>query len=261
MKKCSECKIVKDHGEFAKRSSSKDGLDSMCLLCKKERSKLYRDKIKSENANKNIVTVLKKVCTVCRCEKDASCFGRCLTFKDGLRYECYDCRNLKARHKYITNLDFRKGESVRFAKMYLDNRDVLLERAKKWSALNPDKKVAQTHRRRAKLYGQIDFDLPINFIDILREKQNDKCAYCLVENVKLTIDHMVPLSRGGKHCFDNIVLSCQRCNSSKNSKTLLEWLLFNNTLQSEGINSDVLVTICNNIIKLMIILENKKKVC
>ncbi len=50
------------------------------------------------------------------------------------------------------------------------------------------------------------------------------CQYCLGRfgMGDLTFDHVVPLSRGGKTCWENIVTCCRACNSQKGSKTLEE---------------------------------------
>lgn len=48
------------------------------------------------------------------------------------------------------------------------------------------------------------------------------CAYCDKE-AKLTLDHVIPLSKGGTHSKDNVVPACLHCNSSKGNKTLEEW--------------------------------------
>jgi 5-methylcytosine-specific restriction endonuclease McrA len=44
-----------------------------------------------------------------------------------------------------------------------------------------------------------------------------KCAYCGSDRVKLTIDHIIPRSRGGRTCFENCVTSCKACNNKKGS--------------------------------------------
>ncbi|MCC6547176.1 HNH endonuclease [Candidatus Sumerlaeota bacterium] len=45
------------------------------------------------------------------------------------------------------------------------------------------------------------------------------CQYCGVRPDKesLTIDHVVPRSRGGRSTWENVVLACQSCNSKKGS--------------------------------------------
>ena len=56
------------------------------------------------------------------------------------------------------------------------------------------------------------------------EEYDYKCAYCGVEGIGLTIDHVVPLSKGGTCYIDNIVPACLSCNSKKRDKDLAEFL-------------------------------------
>lgn len=44
------------------------------------------------------------------------------------------------------------------------------------------------------------------------------CQYC-GSHEDLTIDHVVPSSRGGKTDFENCVTSCKKCNNRKDNKT------------------------------------------
>lgn len=49
------------------------------------------------------------------------------------------------------------------------------------------------------------------------------------------IDHVVPLSRGGTHDYDNLQCLCKSCNSSKGAKLMSEWSPSNdNSSVSEG---------------------------
>lgn len=49
------------------------------------------------------------------------------------------------------------------------------------------------------------------------------CAYC-GGSQHLSIDHLIPLHRGGEDCGENYVLACRRCNSSKGCKDVVQWL-------------------------------------
>jgi len=49
-------------------------------------------------------------------------------------------------------------------------------------------------------------------------KYGNRCL-CCGNSVKLTIDHIVPVSKGGTHTVDNIQPLCIRCNVSKFQKT------------------------------------------
>jgi 5-methylcytosine-specific restriction endonuclease McrA len=58
--------------------------------------------------------------------------------------------------------------------------------------------------------------------NMIKKMGNYTCAYC--GSIKdLTIDHVIPLSRGGEHVFDNLVCACKTCNGRKGNKTPEEW--------------------------------------
>jgi len=44
------------------------------------------------------------------------------------------------------------------------------------------------------------------------------CQYCGRESVGLTVDHVIPRSRGGSSHWDNIVAACAPCNRKKGSR-------------------------------------------
>lgn len=46
-----------------------------------------------------------------------------------------------------------------------------------------------------------------------------KCAYCGTNKQRLTIDHIIPRSRGGKSNFENCVAACKSCNLKKGGRT------------------------------------------
>lgn len=52
------------------------------------------------------------------------------------------------------------------------------------------------------------------------------CAYCrqLFQLDEMTLDHVVPVSRGGVHAIKNKVLACKKCNSRKANKLASEYL-------------------------------------
>ena len=48
------------------------------------------------------------------------------------------------------------------------------------------------------------------------------CQYCGTGSRDLTIDHVVPKHRGGRHEWENLVTACRGCNHRKGSKTVGE---------------------------------------
>ena len=52
-------------------------------------------------------------------------------------------------------------------------------------------------------------------------RDNNQCQYCANHFPldKLTMDHVLPKSRGGKNTWENLVTACMKCNQKKGSRT------------------------------------------
>ncbi|MCZ2808925.1 MAG: HNH endonuclease [Candidatus Bathyarchaeota archaeon] len=67
----------------------------------------------------------------------------------------------------------------------------------------------------------------INWSNSIREyvkerEKKDICIYC-GKRIDLTLEHILPRSRGGPDTTENAVFVCKSCNSSKGDKRLYEW--------------------------------------
>ena len=51
------------------------------------------------------------------------------------------------------------------------------------------------------------------------KRDNNKCQYCGATK-RLTIDHVIPKSKGGTDDWDNLVVACSSCNTKKSNKLL-----------------------------------------
>jgi 5-methylcytosine-specific restriction endonuclease McrA len=58
---------------------------------------------------------------------------------------------------------------------------------------------------------------PVTRREILR-RDHHSCQYCGSKK-SLTIDHVIPRSKNGKHSWDNVVIACHTCNSRKGDRT------------------------------------------
>jgi len=63
------------------------------------------------------------------------------------------------------------------------------------------------------------------------------CHYCgkHVPFKDITMDHLVPLARGGRSTKDNLVPSCKECNNLKRTMLPLEWEEYLEKLKNEGV--------------------------
>ena len=182
-----------------------------------------------------------KICLNNGCEKVAHSLGRCKKHYDQNRY-----------------LEIRESKLAR-EKIYREsNKDMLKIAQKRWRENNKERillKGRENYHDKKEYYDNSRAEWRKknrlkwnNYRSIrrAREKQNgiflilDKefkklnneiCFYCGSDN-KLTIDHIIPIVRGGQHSIGNILISCKTCNSQKGSKTIQEWRKLQLKLQS-----------------------------
>jgi 5-methylcytosine-specific restriction endonuclease McrA len=166
--------------------------------------------------------------------------GRCETTK---KYECFS-KNKNTRDKL--NVWCKSCMSD----YYGENRTIIKNRTQKWRESNPDahveykkiwqkteigktshnnsnKKYKTTPKGRAtnkssKFRRRLKGEVTSSVILGIMEKYNNICVYC--SNVATTIDHFVPLNKGGTHEEDNLVTACGSCNFSKGAKDPIEWM-------------------------------------
>jgi 5-methylcytosine-specific restriction endonuclease McrA len=173
---------------------------------------------------------MQKECRKCGEVKDVSEFNKHRRRKDGLSDWCKTCQS-----DYYKV--WRKSNKERLSEYHTtwceDNRE-------RWLQIRrvADKKYRQTERGKIyyrlknqnrnyrKKYNTTPGDrLTTTQIEYLTEIYTH-CAYC---DTPLTpdnthIEHIQPLSKGGAHSIDNVVLACKNCNLSKGAKTLDQWL-------------------------------------
>jgi len=67
-----------------------------------------------------------------------------------------------------------------------------------------------------------------------RKRSQGICYYCheSFPPKTLTMDHIVPMARGGKSVKSNIVPCCKACNSKKKQLLPLEWAAYMESLSS-----------------------------
>lgn len=70
----------------------------------------------------------------------------------------------------------------------------------------------------------------------LRRINGGICHYCgrQVGREALTMDHVVPLSRGGKSKKGNIVAACKECNNKKKYLLPIEWDAYLDSFQNQS---------------------------
>ncbi len=179
-----------------------------------------------------------KVCRVCLLEKESSYFYE----KKSI---CKTCQNAKDKEYYRKNRETKISKKKvynqsnvdkikKYQKHYRDkttekrlkyannwrkeNKDRLKKMNSSWQKRNPAKVVALSQRHRSlKMNAQGSYTAK-EWLELV-ELHDGKCVACGVKG-KLTVDHVVPLSKGGTNFIDNLQPLCSKCNSSKGTKTI-----------------------------------------
>lgn len=80
-------------------------------------------------------------------------------------------------------------------------------------------------RGRSKAYSHANKFVPHLTNRALFRRDGHICMYCgdQFKHADLTRDHIIPMSRGGKDTWENVVTACYRCNNQKGNRTPEEW--------------------------------------
>jgi 5-methylcytosine-specific restriction endonuclease McrA len=108
------------------------------------------------------------------------------------------------------------------AMQYLGRRPYFLRYNRLWRAANTQRAIEQRAQRRARVLHAPVIE-PIDRAAIIARDQGI-CYRCglLPTGRNLTLDHVVPLTRGGHHTADNLRVCCRSCNSRKWKHLLTE---------------------------------------
>ena len=201
-KKCTKCGEILHVSKFYKKKDCKYGVCSYCKKCNKKRNKEWREESGYEKKR----------------------------YEENKEY--YKVKNSKY---YDNNKEY-------FEEYYNENKEHLGELRKERYQKNKDKELEQS-----KIYHKNNPHIAFNGYCRRKEREekqgrgitkeqwrevmmffNWKCAYsdkCLGNNKDnmRTIDHIVPLDKGGENEIWNLVPMYRNYNTSKHTSNMLEW--------------------------------------
>lgn len=205
MKICPHCSQEKELSDFPKDKSRKDGRYIYCKICTSLKSK--------KNYNKNLIQ------------------NRELKRKQAIKNKVKN--NQRNKKWYEENKEYKKE----YTKNYRNkNKSWLKKYQKKWGKQNPENikinrnKYLKTikgketinqrnHNRKSRLRGAKG-NHTLKQWNELKARYNYTCVHCNKKEpeIKLTRDHIIPISKGGDNYIENIQPLCNSCNSRKKDK-------------------------------------------
>ena len=72
---------------------------------------------------------------------------------------------------------------------------------------------------RLSMYVRVPFKKIILSRKNILRRDGHRCQYCGRADLSLTIDHVMPVSRGGEDTWENLVCACVDCNNRKGDRT------------------------------------------
>lgn len=252
---CVACGIEKPVSEFSPNMGGY--LHSRCHACE---SALYHEQHANDynrqfRISRNAEGLQVRKCRICQMVKPIDAFqlqvGR-------HRAACKDCESLARKERYAANPEkyraeareygrtHREERSKRFKQWYGANRERNIARVIKWQnehlehrqawiAANADRRRAadrrycERHPERRRMIAHMRLSIIRATAGAYRmtkaeiiERDGTICYLCGVDFPPglLTIEHVIPLSRGGGHTPDNLRVACGPCNCRKGAKLL-----------------------------------------
>ncbi|KOU62050.1 hypothetical protein ADK57_25795 [Streptomyces sp. MMG1533] len=184
-------------------------------------------------------------------EPERACFGCDATFKawrTDQKYCTPDCGNRHRARRAIVYADLtprpcercgtvftpKQSTSVFCSRLcsrrvsYARYRPQRVAAAVAWGRANPElrRAIAAQYKAARRAWEKLNPDSvgvdSREWRKLVRHYRH-RCAYCGGNQGGLHMDHVVPLSRGGRHAIGNVLPACQGCNLAKGAKLVAEW--------------------------------------
>jgi len=220
IKVCTKCGLEKEATSeyFIRCKSNKDGLRCSCKQCMREYDHNRKENDKRIEYNKAYRGEHREFAK----EQQKLYYAENkeqISEKGKLSYiENRENELLQRKKYYYFN---KEKENMNNRNYYTQNRTKVNKKQKEYRENNTVVIVAISQRRRARKL-LLPCTLTIEQWEKIKLDFNNRCAYC---NRKLPLaqEHLIPLIHGGEYTTNNIIPSCQSCNSSKGSREFKDW--------------------------------------
>lgn len=222
-KLCRKCGEEKPLTEFHIDNTKTLGRSSYCKECKKKWHKTHK-----KIPPLQYISITTKKCSVCNEIKPVSEFNRDGNKLDGYGSLCKPCNIIYQKTYRDKNHDILVKKTH---ETYRRNRAVLLQKKREYNK-TPRGKVTKSrnhHIRRQRIKSNV-CSLTAEQWNKVLQNQNNRCNICgkvFCKSRPATMDHIIPVSKGGGLTFENVQALCRSCNCSKSAnydmKLIVSW--------------------------------------
>ena len=255
MKRCGHCRTTLPLENFVKNRSMTDGLQHYCRICSKEAKRKYRqsDKCKLTAQRYDRRPSLAKYAKsekfkiqqrhYHQSEKGKTTARLCQQrYRKTEKGKLYEQQYRRSESRKLSVRRYDKSEKGKLTKRRIAQSDNVKDYQRVFRKANKEKidayfrewlrtpegkeyMVRRNFQRRSSVLRTPVKELltPAEWREIKLNFHN-ACAYCGIpesSSVKLTRDHLFPVTKGGLHTKENIVPACQPCNARKGAKLLI----------------------------------------
>ena len=217
-KQCTKCGEWRDRSEFYRNRSRPDGLHGWCKPC------MQKTKREHQRANRDEYNAYQRQYREGRGEQWQEYSRRAYAkhgekIRAGVKKYYREVYSEKAKEN-ARRWNKQNPEKVKAAhrKHYESHREEKAAYARAWCQANREKRQAYYNNYRARKENN-GGSFTTKEWEELCAKYDYRCV-CCGEQKPLTVDHIMPVSKGGSSDISNIQPLCKSCNSSKRDKTI-----------------------------------------
>lgn len=230
-KTCISCGTLKPLSEFPDRKGSKDGKRNQCNVCRSEQQAQYRQRnqVRIREYRKTYYQEHKEEAIRSAVEWNRQNPEKATEYKKKWKarnpdyQRRYHLLHIEKRRAKSNDWHYLNREHVRdlHSTWYEAHRDYAKARALEWTRKNPRQARFIRNRREARKRaagGAFTFEQWEN----LKSYYDHRCLACGRQEpeIVLTVDHVIPISRGGSDDISNIQPLCGACNCRKHARII-----------------------------------------
>lgn len=219
-KECFRCKELKPRAEYGHSTQTRDGKQGVCLACfRAQRHDEYWSDPEVSRAKRRDHYERNKESVLANNAKSREKNREKVRESKAEYYQKKKlCPEWQKRQRKLR--EENKAVKARYDKQYrASTPDQQAAWSKAWAEKNKAKVKAIKHNYKARRRAQEASGVSSKELAAWAESQEKRCYWCSDKCANnYHVDHYTPLSRGGKHELENLVIACPPCNITKNAK-------------------------------------------